>query len=289
MYRLLSLQLEDGGALTVSGPGDIAIHEGDACVVELNRVPEFGHVGHVEEKPGEWTTHPTGAVLVRRATIHDQAKAKENSVVGRMALKSALKRIDELRLPLHLVFVRYSFDRTVLHITYTAEENLDLGELIKSLAGELRTRIELRQTGVRDAARAIGGLGTCGRSLCCSSWLRNFEAVSVKMAKAQRIALNPATIGGMCGRLKCCLRYEFDQYRRAGDSMPRDGAHIQCPDGCGTVIDKDVMAHRLRVRLEDGRVVDVEAEGVAPLPDDERRPPTGGGKSRHEDSRTQRP
>ena len=289
MFRLLSVQLEDGGTVTASGPADIAVHEGDACVVEVNRVQEVGHVLRLAEKSGEWAAHPTGAVLLRRATIHDQAKAKENAVVGRMALKSALKRIDELRLPMHLVFVRYSFDRSVLHITYTAEEKLECGELIKGLAGELRTRIELRQTGVRDAARAVGGMGTCGRALCCCTWLQNFEAVSVKMAKAQRIALNPSTIGGMCGRLKCCLRYEFDQYCRVGESLPRDGARVRCPDGCGVVVDKDVMAQRLRVRLEDGRVLDVEADGVKPLADDEQRPTAGGGKPRHEDSRTQRP
>jgi len=167
VYRLLSVQLEDGGAVTASGQADIAIHEGDVCVVELNRVPELGRVAQLVEKPGEWATHPAGAVLVRRATLHDQAKAKENAVLGRMALKATLKRIDELRLPMHLVFVRYSFDRAILHIAYTADENLECGELIKSLAGELRTRIELRQTGVRDAARAVGGLGTCGRKLCC--------------------------------------------------------------------------------------------------------------------------
>ncbi len=272
----------------MSAQAETAIHPGDLCIIEFNRVPECGRVVGVEEKDGEWASHPAGAVLVRRANLHDQAKAKENSVVGRMAMKAALKRIEELKLTIHVVSVRYSFDRSVLHLTYTAEERVECGELIKALAGELRTRIELRQIGVRDAARLIGGLGTCGRMLCCRGWLNDFDAVSVKMAKAQRIALNPATIGGMCGRLKCCLRYEFDQYRQCGENMPKDGARVQCAEGRGVVVDKDILARRVKVRLESGCLVDVNADDVKAPADVEQNPPAAGGKPRHEDSRAQR-
>lgn len=285
MYRILSIQLDDGIAVTVSGPADTPIHVGDPCVIEFNRIPEFGRVARLEEREGEWASHPIGGILVRRANLHDQARAQENVVVSRMALKAALRRTDELKLPIHLVSVRYSFDRSVLHLVYTAEDRVECGELIKGLAAELRTRVELRQIGVRDAARLAGGMGPCGRGLCCRTWLRDFDGVSVKMAKAQRVALNPATIGGMCGRLKCCLRYEFDLYRSCGEKLPKDGARVQCAEGRGVVIDKDVLARRVKVRFEDGRVLDMDASEVKPQAEPERHPPAGGGKPRHENTR----
>lgn len=278
MYQVLSVQFEDGVTVTVQGPAEIAIHKDDVCVVEHGRVLECGRVVQRSEREGEWASHPSGAVLVRRATIHDQAKARENGVVSRMALKSALRRIEDLKLDIHLVYVRYSFDRSVLHMAYTCEDRAECGELIKGLAGELRTRIELRQIGVRDAARLIGGMAACGRALCCRVWLRHFDAVSVKMAKVQRIALNPSTIGGMCGRLKCCLRYESDQYRQSGERMPRDGARVECPEGCGLVVDKDVLAKQVKVRFEDGRVLELDADQVKAVAGVERHAPTPGGK-----------
>ncbi len=289
MYQVLSVQSEDGVTVTVHGPSEIAIHEGDVCVVEHNRVLECGRVVHRAEHEGTWASHPSGAVLVRRATINDQAKARENGVVSRMAMKATLKRIDELRLDIHLVYVRYSFDRSILHIAYTCEDRVECGELIKGLAGELRTRIELRQIGVRDAARLIGGMAACGRALCCRVWLRHFDAVSVKMAKVQHIALNPSTIGGMCGRLKCCLRYEFDQYRPGGAATPRDGARGECHEGCGLGADKDVPAEQGRVRPEDGRVLEKAADKVTTTAGAQRRAPAPGGKPQHANTRAQRP
>jgi cell fate regulator YaaT (PSP1 superfamily) len=289
VYQVLSVQFEDGGKVTVHGPAAIAIHVDDVCVVEHNRVLECGRVVHRTENEGDWASHPSGAVLVRRATIHDQAKARENGVVSRMAMKSTLKRIEDLRLDIHLVYVRYSFDRSILHIAYTCEDRVECGELIKGLAGELRTRIELRQIGVRDAARLTGGMGACGRALCCKVWLKHFDAVSVKMAKIQRIALNPSTIGGMCGRLKCCLRYESDQYRQSGEKMPKDGAQVRCPEGCGVVVDKDVLAEHVKVRFEDGRVLEMDADQVKPVTGVQREPAAPGGKPRHANTRAQRP
>jgi cell fate regulator YaaT (PSP1 superfamily) len=230
--------------------------------VELNHVHEYGTVVHLEEREGDAAPRPGMATAVRRATLQDQARALENAVVGRMAAKTALKRIEDLRLGIRLVRVRYSLERSVLHITYTAEERVDAHELVKSLAADLHVRVEIRQIGVRDGARLIGGLGPCGRQLCCRTWLSDFAAVGVKMAKLQRLSLNPGTIGGMCGRLKCCLRYEYDLYRRLGERLPRDGARVQCPEGEGWVADKDILGQRIRVRLQDGRILEYEAAQV---------------------------
>lgn len=265
MYRTAVVRLEDSSTLQAACASELAIHCGDACVLEHGRVPEFGRVLHLTEHEGEVAPRGTTATLVRRATLHDQSRAQENTVMGRLTAKTVHRRIEERKLPIHVVQVRYSFDRAVLYITYTAEERVDCGELARALAPELRTRVEMRQIGVRDAARLVGGMGCCGRNLCCQVMLKDFDAVSVKMAKAQRLALNPATIGGVCGRLKCCLKFEFDIYRRQGENLPRDGARVQCPEGRGWVADKDVLRQRIKVRLEDGRILEFDPSAVSPL------------------------
>lgn len=270
MYKTVTLHLEDDSLVNAVSPVGLAIHQGDSCVVECHHVPEFGQVLRLADHEGVLPARGTMPLILRRATLQDQSRAKENAVTGRMAAKTVHKRVEEHKLPLHIVQVRYSFDRSVLHITFTAENRVEFGEFVKALAGELRVRVEMKSLGVRDAARLVGGMGVCGRSLCCRSWLKDFAVVSVKMAKTQRIALNPGSISGMCGRLKCCLRYEFDQYRQQGEGLPRDGAPVQCPGGCGMVWDKDIMGQRLKVRLDDGRIMDCPVAEVKPLAPDGR-------------------
>ncbi|MEI6148434.1 MAG: regulatory iron-sulfur-containing complex subunit RicT [bacterium] len=233
MYRTADIVLEDDAILHAVSAADLAIHPGDMCVVEYIRVPEFGRVVHLVDHAGDLPAPSLAAAILRRATLQDQSKARENAVVGRMAAKTVHRRIEEQNLSLHVVQIRYSFNRAVLHISYSAEDRLDCTELIRTLGAELHTRIEMRQVGVRDAAKAVGGMGVCGRQVCCRSWMQHFEAVSVKMAKVQRLALNPATIGGVCGRLKCCLKHEFDCYRRQGEVLHPEGACVKCPDGMG--------------------------------------------------------
>jgi len=160
------------------------------------------------------------------------------------------------------VRVKYSFDRSVLVILFAAEERVDFQEMVKEISDELRTRVEMKQIGIRDEAGITGGLGPCGRNLCCCTWLNNFESINVKMAKIQRLSLNPGAISGMCGRLKCCLLYEYENYRELGRLLPRDGAAVKCPDGKGYVIDKDILAQRVRVRLDDERVLEYGADDV---------------------------
>lgn len=261
------MQLEDETVLKAISPADLALHPGDLCVVECNHVPEYGRIVTLEDHEGSMPSKGGGCMVLRRATLQDQARAKENSVVGRMAAKTVAKRVDAAKLAIHIVKVRYSFDRTILHITYTSEDRVECGEVIRALSSELRTRVEMRQIGVRDSARLIGGTGICGRTLCCRTFLRDFEAVSVKMAKAQRLALNPASIGGVCGRLKCCLKYEFDCYRHMGEKLPRDGARVRCEAGEGCVVDKDILRQRVKVRMADGRVMEYAGDGVAVLTD----------------------
>lgn len=270
MYRTVTIHFEDDSLVNAVSPVGLAIHQGDLCVVECNRVPEFGQILQLADHEGVMPAKGTMPVILRRATLQDQSRAKENAVNSRMASKTVHKRVEEHKLPIHIVQVRYSFDRSVLHITFTAENRVEFGELVKNLAGELRVRIEMKSLGVRDAARLVGGMGVCGRPLCCKTWLSNFEVVSVKMAKTQRLALNPGSISGMCGRLKCCLKYEFENYRTMGEGLPRDGAMVRCQDGCGCVCDKDIMSQRVRVRLEDGRIRNYLVDEISPMGDRQR-------------------
>lgn len=267
MYRLVTVQFEDGAhRFCVSHP-DLAIHEGDQCVIDDRKVLEFAKVTRIITVD-DGSDHPKEPMptVVRRATLHDRSKAGENTVVGRMAFATCRRRALDLKLDMRIVHARYSFDRVLLTVTFAAAERIDFRELVRVLAAELSCRIEMKQIGVRDVARMAGGMASCGRRLCCCSWLKNFEAVSVKMAKVQRISLNPVTIGGMCGRLKCCLRYENDAYRQADHEMPHERARVTCPAGEGTVIDVNVLRRRVKVCLADGRALEYDAKETREIP-----------------------
>ncbi len=264
MYRVLKILLEDGSVLAAGSPENLAIHLGDWCVLQQGRVLEYGRVQKLTES--ESARQPEGVPLVlRRATLQDQTKAHENNLHARMALTACQHKILSHKLPLKILCVRYSFDRSILSITFTSEERVDYREFLKDISGELKAHIEMRQIGVRDASGRVGGMGTCGRRMCCASWLRKFEAVGVKMAKQQRLTLNPATISGMCGRLKCCLRYESEVYRQLSQTMPDDGDEVQIPEGRGYVVDRDIPRQRVKVRLEDNRAFDYPAAEVKVL------------------------
>lgn len=272
MYRVLDIQLEDGTLVKAYSPAELAIHKGDQCVVDVHHVPEYGEITRLVEREGDMPARGQHGLVLRRATLQDQSRARENAVVGRMAVRTVGKRIEADKLPIHVVQVRYSFDRAVLHVTYTSEERVECGEAARALSSELRVRVELRNIGVRDSARLIGGMGVCGRPLCCRTWMKDFDGVSVKMAKAQRLALNPSSIGGGCGRLKCCLKYEFECYRRLGERLPKDGARVCCPEGQGCVVDKDILRQRIKVRTDDGRIMDFDRGSVSVVETENGRP-----------------
>lgn len=259
MVRMVTVQLEDGAKLQCGSPAELAIHPGDQCIIEDRRIAEFGRVLQIEERADTETPRGNAPVVLRRATLQDQSRASENAVVGRMSLEVCKRRVAEQKLDVRILYVRYCFDRTLLTITYSSEERVDFREIVRRLGTELNVRIEMKQLGVRDAARCIGGMAVCGRPLCCASWLRAFDAVSVKMAKAQRLSLNPGAISGMCGRLKCCLRFEYETYRQLGQEMPRDKAKVQSPEGKGEVIDVNLITRRVKVYLEDRRVLEFDA------------------------------
>jgi cell fate regulator YaaT (PSP1 superfamily) len=157
---------------------------------------------------------------------------------------------------MRLLRVRYSFDRSRLLVMFTAEERVDFRQLVADLAAETHSRVEMRQIGARATASILGGLAPCGRRLCCSIWIENFEDIHIRMAKAQGLSLNPATLNGMCGRLKCCLRFENNCYQDLGRDLPRTGDLVECPAGRGKVLETRVLARRIKVCLEDQRVLE---------------------------------
>lgn len=266
MYRMLQVDLDDGAPLDCYSAAELAIHKGDHCVLDMRDLLEFGTVSavkdEVEELPEPGSRLPE---VLRRATLQDQAKASENDVVVNLARKTCVQKIEETKLDMCLVGIRYSFDRKKLTVFFSAEHRVDFRELVKALSGELNTRVEMRQIGPRDAAAAIGGFGPCGRRQCCSSWLSEFTPVTIRMAKTQGISLNPNSLNGMCGRLKCCLRYENSGYRKADERLPPCGVQVRSPFGEGQVVERDLLKCRVRIRLADDQIVDVDAEDVDPV------------------------
>jgi len=274
MERTAIVIVDDVNQMVCGVPDGLSVHVGDQCVVSVDRVLEIGRVERLDPNPPAGSAVPQ---VQRCATLQDLAKADENLLMTKMAMDACVKCVEELKLEMRLIKVRYSFDRTRLTVQFSAEHRVDFREMIKRLASELSTRVEMRQLGVRDEAGIIGGLGPCGRRLCCCSWLKHFESINVKMAKAQRLTLTPGAINGMCGRLKCCLRYEYELYREMGKPLPREGAVVECAEGRGLVISKDILAQRVRLRLEDDRTIECHIDDIGRVLRDRER----GGRSHH--------
>lgn len=262
MYRIAEVDVDEGRPLRCFSPGDLAIHQDDLCIVQAERVQDFGRIGRLQEFEGEPGTNVPSSRVLRRATLQDQSTADENALRSKMAAKTCASMVRTEDLPIRLLRVRYSFDRNVLMILFSADDRVDVRNLAKTVGEELKTRVDLKQIGVRDAAGMIGGLGPCGRELCCCSWLSSFESITVRMAKAQGLSLNPGAIGGNCGRLKCCLSYEYAHYRQLGKTVPRQGTRVHCPGGDGCVIDRQLLCQKVKVRLADQRVMEYGVDEV---------------------------
>ncbi|MCK5528733.1 MAG: stage 0 sporulation protein [Kiritimatiellae bacterium] len=262
MYRKVNIEIVGEQSTECISPPELAIHKGASAILNDHGVHEFVRVIDWVEVQEQMPTGSGVPVLLRQSTLQDQAKADENTLRSKMARKTCEKAAEELKLALHMVRIRYNFDRTVLHIVFTAEENLDTTDLIKKLSQELSTKIDIGQIGVRDEAKIIGGIGPCGRTLCCCSFLDKFESINVKMAKAQKVSLNPASMSGMCDRLKCCLGYEYDQYREMSKTLPNYGKKVETPDGSGTVVNTNTMAQEVNVQLEDKRIITYNIDDI---------------------------
>ncbi len=228
----------------------LRLRVGDCCIVEVERGIDHGKVMALRPE-GEVDQKKPPKKVLRVMTEDDYRVAEENRTAAAQAFATCQEKVSEKEIPMKLVTAEYSFDRSRLLFYFTAEGRIDFRELVKDLAAIFKTRIELRQIGVRDESRMRGGIGICGRQLCCCSFIRKFDPVNVRMARTQRQPLDPEKISGVCGRLFCCLRYEDEFYRAAGKRFPRDGDEVETPRGRGRVFDLNYLTETVMVELEE--------------------------------------
>ena len=247
--KVISVKLKESGRAYYFDPGELTPREGDYVVVETARGVECGEVVRAaHDVPSAGFNHELKGVL-RMADGVDIRRMQQNRADAQNAFDVCAQRIAAFGLAMNLVDAEYTLDRSKLVFYFTADNRVDFRELVKDLAGRFHTRIELRQIGVRDESKMMGGLGICGQAFCCSRFLRNFQPVSIKMAKEQGLSLNPAKISGACGRLMCCLAYEQKSYEYLNSITPQPGCVVRTPDGEGTVVETNVISGTLKVRL----------------------------------------
>ncbi len=250
LYKVVGVRFKKAGKIYYFDPAKYELTEGQYIIVETARGIEYGKVVvAVREVQEDAIVLPLKQV-VRPASNKDSLQVEENKKESLRAFDAATEKIKEHKLEMKLVDVEYTFDRNKIIFYFTAEGRVDFRELVKDLASIFRTRIELRQIGVRDEAKLLGGIGPCGRMLCCSTYLGDFEPVSIKMAKDQNLSLNPTKISGLCGRLMCCLKYENDEYEAAKKGMPDIGNFIVTPEGKGKVVNINVLERLIQVYLQ---------------------------------------
>ncbi|MBQ3124473.1 MAG: stage 0 sporulation family protein [Clostridia bacterium] len=252
MVSILGVRFKNAGKIYYFDPQGIEANRGDYVVVETSRGIEYGEVIHgIKEVEDSVITKPLKGVL-RIATEEDTRRFNENKEKEKEAYKICIGKIEEHGLEMKLVEVEYTFDGSKILFYFTSDGRVDFRELVKDLAAVFKTRIELRQIGVRDESKSLGSIGVCGRNLCCSQFLDEFVPVSIKMAKEQGLSLNPTKISGACGRLMCCLKYEQDTYEELNRLTPSTGTVVETPDGKGTVAAVSLLKGRVSVRLEAG-------------------------------------
>ena len=249
--EVVDIQFRPGQKIYFFDPDGVNFQAGDHVIIDTARGAEFGIVA-----AGNHTIQQKDVVaplrkVIRKATAQDEKTISENRAKEKKAYDTCLQKIQEHGLDMQLVSAEVAFDGSKILFYFTADERVDFRELVKNLAGVFHTRIELRQIGVRDKAKMVGGLGICGRPFCCASFLDDFQPVSIKMAKTQNLSLNPTKISGTCGRLMCCLKYEQDAYEDLIRTSPKLDSFVDTPEGRGTVVELDLLRQRVKVRMEE--------------------------------------
>lgn len=250
MAIIIGVKFKGAGKVYYFDPDEAILNAGDYVVVETSRGIECGTVTFGNREINDDGLNRPLKKIIRPATAEDIAHLEDNRKKEEKAYGICLKKIIEHNLKMKLVTVEYTFDNNKILFYFTADGRVDFRELVKDLAGIFRTRIELRQIGVRDESKMLGGLGICGREFCCKGFLSDFQPVSIKMAKEQGMSLNPVKISGTCGRLMCCLKYEQEAYSDLLKKTPKIGAYVSTPDGKGTVVDKNLIKGILNIQLQ---------------------------------------
>ena len=261
--KIVAVSLQQTGHLYNFLAGDERLARGDRVLVDTETGVRIGTIEIEPHEPAQTLDLSSMRPIIRAATDSDFRAEQENLSREARARRLCVERIRERRLQMKLVNADYTFDGRKAVFYFVAEGRVDFRDLVRDLANSLRVRVEMKQIGARDETKVTGGLGPCGRELCCSSWLRDFEAVTVKMAREQGLALNPSRLAGMCGRLKCCLRYEYATYVELKRALPNLGKRVQCVKGDGKVIRQNILKQTVLIqREEDGGVIEATLEDL---------------------------
>ncbi len=252
-YEIVGVRFKEAGKVYFFDPDGISFKQSDGAIVETSRGVEFGRIVVANKTVSENEVVLPLKKVLRRATDKDLERVEENLALAESAKAVFREKVEKHKLEMTLVDAEYTFDNSKLLFYFTSEGRVDFREFVKDMASVFKTRIELRQIGVRDEAKQLGGLGICGRPFCCKSFLNDFEQVSIKMAKDQGLSLNSVKISGTCGRLMCCLRYENDVYTEELAKTPRVGSVVMTPSGKGIVTEANTLAGIVKVSLDSNR------------------------------------
>lgn len=258
MTRVIGVKFKEKGTIYYFTPGNLKPKKGNNVIVETGRGLQFGQVESDFLDLDESKLKTPLKEIIRLATPEDEKINKKNIEDAAKALKKCRNIVEKQKLNMYIIDASFTFDREQLLFHFLSDNRVDFRNLAKELASSYKTRIELRQIGVRDKAKEVGGLGPCGRELCCSKFLTEFDAVSINMAKNQNIALNPNKINGICGRLLCCLKYEDDCYAECRKGLPKIGAKVSTDKGTGIVKSVDILSRKYTVDVEKVGLVEVK-------------------------------
>ena len=257
MEKLTLVRLRDSGQAYPCNMAVPGVKCGDFVIVEHDRGLDYGQIICPKDATAQAEAKEAPKKIVRIASEGDLRQIEENRKRAKEAFSACEKKIIERKIDMKLVRAEYSFDRNKIIFYFTATGRVDFRDLVKDLAKIFKARIELRQIGVRDEAKLFGGFGSCGRELCCATFLKDFEPVTIKMAKEEGLPLNPPKISGICGRLMCCLNYEYETYKILSKGLPREGERVHIQQGKGKVISVNVFKRKALVELEDGTQIEV--------------------------------
>ncbi len=255
--KIIEIKIREYGPTAYAKSNIEDLRVGDYIILEHDRGLDYACVVAVLSSVSRIPESKLIKRIVRRASAQDLNQISQNRQKAKQAANTCLGKIQEHKLPMKLVGVEFVFDTSKIIFYFTAEGRVDFRNLVKDLAKIFKVRIELKQIGVRDEAKLFGGIGPCGRKLCCATFLKSFEPVSIKMAKEEGLPLNPPKISGICGRLMCCLGFEYETYKSLSRGMPKQGERLHTPQGKGKVINVNIFKRRVVVELEDGRQIEI--------------------------------
>ena len=287
MEKVWTVKLENGASFEVRGAEELALKKGELCVFRRDFYEEMGTVGAQLASPTMTSRLEDLPQILRRAGEPELAEADDNRRKAKNDMAVVREWIEKLALEMNPVNAHYSLDRKLLTVQFCADGRVDFRELVKELSRALSVRIELRQIGVRDETGIYGGIAVCGQVLCCSRFLKEFNSINVKMAKEQDLMLTPGTISGVCGRLKCCLKYEHEGYLELEKGMPRKGEFCETPSGKGRITDRNLLTSKVSVTMENGNIQVFHVSEITICPPERHNPADKSGKNRPQEKKNQ--